>query len=133
MKRIYLTGVEHQIPLLFVWFLKSAVISLATFTLIGLTLWIIVGEPHHNLLDGLPGSVSILLGLWGLYTGAGSMVLWITMWIYWMRIERTSARLSWFLVLLVGTYYGALVYAIYIWKTGRIKAATSHEILSSAQ
>ena len=131
--RIYLINGEHRIPWLFVWFLRSVVISLAAFTLIGLTLWIIIGEPDHNLLDGLPGFVSILFGVWGLYTGAGAMILWIAMWIYWARIERSSGRLGWFLVLLIGMYYGALIYAIYLWTTGRIKSATSHEILSSAQ
>jgi hypothetical protein len=128
-KRIYLINGEHQIPWLFVWFVKSAVISSTAFTLVGITLWITIGEPDHNLLDGLPGFV----GVWGVYTGAGAMLLWIVMWIYWARIERSSARVGWFLVLLVGTYYGALIYAIYVWKMGRIKSATSHEILRSAQ
>jgi hypothetical protein len=133
MNRTYLINGEHQIPWLFVWFLKSVVISLTAITLMGVAVWLIWGEPDHNLLDGLPGFVSILLGVWGVYTGAGAMALWIAMWIYWARIERSSARVGWFLTLLIGTYYGALIYAIYLWMTGRIKSATSHKILSSAQ
>jgi hypothetical protein len=133
MNRTYLINGEHQIPWLFVWFLKSVVISLTAITLMGVAVWLIWREPDHNFLDGLPGFVSILLGVWGVYTGAGAMALWIALWIYWARIERSSARVGWFLTLLNGMHYGALIYAIYLWMTGRIKSATSHKILSSAQ
>jgi len=47
--------------------LRSVVISLAAFTLIGLTLWIIIGEPDHNLSMGCPVRFNPLR-VWGLYT-----------------------------------------------------------------
>ena len=135
MSQTYLVNGKHPISRLFVWYLRSVAISLAVFTLMALILWTIIGEPNHNILDGLPGFVSVAFGVWGMYTGAGAMVLWIVMWKYWARFERSSpsARIGWFMVLLVGMYYGGLIYALYVCMTGRIKSATSHEIAAGAQ
>ena len=57
------------------------------------------------------------------------------MWLYLFPVDNSSygARTGWFLVLLFGMHYGALIYAIYLWNTGRIKAATSHPVFSRAK
>jgi len=93
------------------------------------------GEPDHNLLDAFPGFVSVLFGIWGFYTGIGAMLLWIAMWVYWAVVERTSSRVrfGWFLVLLFGMYYGALIYAVLLWQKGAIKAVTESPASSSAR
>lgn len=94
----------------------------------------ILGEPKHNLLDAFPGFVSILFGIWGVYTGIGAMLLWIAMWIYWAVAERTSYRVrtGWFLALLFGMYYGALVYAFLLWRNGAIKVVSTSPVSNGA-
>jgi len=101
----------------------------------GLIVWMVWGEPDHNLLDALPVSVSILFGIWGVYTGIGALLLSIAMWIYWARYERSSrgVRARWFLALLLGMYYGALIYEFYIWRKGVIKNVTASPAMKSAQ
>jgi hypothetical protein len=103
--------------------MSSWAISLALFTLFGISIWMILGEPDHNLLDAFPPVISTLFGIWGLYTGIGAMALWITMWVYWATVERRSAqtRAVWFVALLFGMYYGALIYALILWRGGAIR------------
>jgi glucan phosphoethanolaminetransferase (alkaline phosphatase superfamily) len=135
MSRVYLVNGKHPVHRALVWFLSSASISFAFFMAVSLTFVIITGSVEGNLLDGLPLFISIPIVIWGVYTGIGiSCLLW-AMWIYWARFEKGSAsvKAGWFLILLFGMQFGALFYAIYLWTTGRIKSATSHEILSSAQ
>jgi hypothetical protein len=135
MGRIYLLNDKYPIPGYLLWIFASWAISLAVFTAMGIAVWMIWGEPDHNLLDAYPGYISMMLGIWGVYTGVGAMLLWIAMWIYWARIEKSSlsVRTGCFLVLLFGMHYGALVYAFYLWKAGRIKTVTSHPVVSGAQ
>jgi hypothetical protein len=135
MSRVYLVNGNHPVPRALVWFLSSASISTAFFMLVSATFVTITGGVEGSILDGLPLFVSIPIVIWGVYTGIGiSCLLWAT-WIYWARFEKGSApvKAGWFLVLLFGMQFGALIYAIYLWMTGRIKSATSHKILSSAQ
>ena len=42
------------------------------------------------------------------------------MWVYWAGSQK-SQRVAWFLVLLLGMHYGAMLYALYVWKKGQIK------------
>jgi hypothetical protein len=134
MKSKYVLGGTNRIPTVLVWLIASWAISLAAFTLLGITVWIIRGQPDHNLLDGFPSFVSVLLGVWGGYTGIGAMLLWIAMWMYWARLERSSAgvRTGWFLALLFGMYYGALIYAFCVWWTGALKSVDKYSIAGSA-
>ena len=135
MCRSYLLNNKYPMPGFLAWYLASSGLSLAVFTAMGIGVWMIWGEPDHNLLDAFPGFVTILFGIWGAYTGIASMSLWIAAWLYLLAVDNSSygARAGWFLVLLFGMHYGALIYAIYLWKTGRIKAATSHPVFSSAK
>jgi len=61
-----------------------------------------------------------VLDICGAYAGIGAVCLYMTMWIYWIAVERSSAlaRIGWFLALLFGLHYGALIYAIIIWRKG---------------
>ena len=135
MGRIYLVSDKYMIPGYLLWLIASWAISLAAFTVMGIAVWMIVGEPDHNLLDAYSGYVSVLFGVWGVYTGIGAILLWIVMWIYWARVERpsSSSRTGWFLALLLGMYYGALIYAFYLWRAGRIRAVTSQPFVNGAQ
>lgn len=81
-KRRYLLDSKYPIPAALVWIIASWAISLAAFTLLGLSVWMVWGQPHHNLLDSSPRFVTVLFGVWGIYTGIGAMSLWIAMWIF---------------------------------------------------
>jgi hypothetical protein len=116
----YILNDRYPIPATLVWLMASGGISLALFTGLGIGFWIIWGEPNHNLLDAFPGWVSLLFGIWGAYTGIGAMLIWIAMWVYWAVVEGTSSRVTWFLILFFGTYYGALIYAFVLWRKGAI-------------
>jgi len=120
----YVLSGKYPIPAFLVWLIASWAISLAAFTLFGIGVWVFWGQPDHNLLDVAPRFVSVFFGVWGVYTGIGAMLLWIAMWIYWARVERSSGgnRAGWFLALLFGMYYGALIYTFCVWRKGAIKA-----------
>ena len=135
MNRSYILNNKYPLPGVLVWFLASSGLSLAVFTVMGVAIWMIWGESDQNLLDAFPGFVTVLFGIWGAYTVIGGISLWIAAWTYWIVVDRSTfgARAGWFLALLLGMHYGALIYAFYIWKTGRIKAATSHDVFSSAK
>jgi len=81
----------------------------------------------HNLLDGLPGFVSISSGVGTLY-GRRRNDLWIAMWIYWARIERSPVAWagSWSCSLACTT---ALIYAIYLGHRTEFKSPL-HTILT---
>ena len=124
MKRNYILNGKYPIPGALLWLMASGGISLALITALGVCLWMILGEPDHNLLDAFPGFVSVLFGIWGVYTGMCAKLIWIAMWVYWVAVERTSSRIGWFLVLFFGTYYGALIYAFVLWRKGAITVMT---------
>ena len=135
MNRVYLVKKRFPIPPILVWAIFSWVVSVLAFTGTGLAIWMFWGRPDLNLLDAFPGSVTVLFALWAIYTGVGASFLWLGMWVYWLRMERSSilVRTMWFLALLFGIYYGALIYALYLWREGRIMVATSHRVLRSAK
>ena len=135
MSQIYLVNDRHRVPRFLVWYLFSAAISLSVFTALGIIAWIFLGDSQKNLLDFLPHIVTILFGIWGVYTGIGAVILWVAMWVYWVAWENSSfsARTGWFLALLFGMHYGALVYAIYLWNKGVIKNVTAPASADGAQ
>ena len=125
---VYLVNGKHRIARPFLWFLVSTAISLLVMTLLSIVAAMILGDSDVNLLGTLPRFAAILLVIWGVYTGIGVVVLWIAMWVYWVAEERStfSVRAAWFFALLLGMYYGALAYAIYLWRQGHIKPVASH-------
>jgi hypothetical protein len=136
MSRTYLINNKYPVPPLLFWTVFPAAISLAVLALISLILIAILGpDSDVNVIQILPPPLTIVLLAWGAYTGVGVAVLWLAMWVYWAKMDRSSLpiRACWFLVLLFGMHLGAVIYAFYIWKTGRIKAATSHPVPGSAK
>jgi len=69
---------------------------------------------HHH---GWSPWVSISVGLLGAYAAIGAVCLYVTMWGYWIVVERSSAgvRIGWLLALIFGVHYGTLAYAAYVW------------------
>jgi hypothetical protein len=96
----------------------SWVIAPAAMTLLGLVIWSVWTVTQANPFDALSKPLQIVLGVCGLYAGVGSVCLYLTMWIYWLGVERTKLpiRLSWFVLLICGLHYGALIYAYVVWK-----------------
>jgi uncharacterized membrane-anchored protein len=64
----------------------------------------------------------VLFGIVGVGGGLSIFFLWSGMWRYWTRCDRSSrfARRLWFVVLLVGVCYGAIIYylSVYLPNTG---------------
>jgi hypothetical protein len=118
--RQYLLKNRQSIPRFVVVAVASWAIALAAVTVVGFTVWMLSSWAHVDALAALPKPLLVLVGICGAYAGLGSICLWITMWVYWVAVERSSTgvRIGWFLVLLFGLHYGALVYAYRVWRTG---------------
>jgi hypothetical protein len=101
----------------------SWVIALAGMTIVLLLCWGISAITNLKLLDLLPGPLVVFLDICGAYAGIGAICLYVTMWIYWIAVERSSvlARIGWFFALLFGLHYGALIYAFIVWRKGVTK------------
>jgi hypothetical protein len=118
--RQYLLRNKQPVPRFMVVAVASWAIALAAMTAFGFAVWILTSWVHVNALSALPKPLLLLVGICGAYAGLGSVCLWVSMWVYWVAVERssTAARVGWFLVLLFGLHYGALVYAYRVWRTG---------------
>lgn len=113
-----------RIPGVLVWSILPAAVTLMVALVYSVAISLILGpSTDFNFLQWLPFPVAVAVIAWGVYTGIGSVVLWIAMWCYWAGMERSSfgARAGWFFALLFGMHLGALIYAIYIWKKGILK------------
>jgi hypothetical protein len=101
----------------------SWVIVLAGVTIILLVDWGISGTTHFQLLKSLPGPLMTLLDLCGAYAGIGAICLYVTMWVYWIAVERSPilTRITWLLALVFGLPFGALIYALVVWRRGVTK------------
>lgn len=76
---------------------------------------------------------NVLLGILGVFGTLSVFFLWAGMWRYWMRIDastRGSKRL-WFCVLLLGFWYGAILYFFFKYlladKSGCFSVAGGHQ------
>ena len=114
----YVLNNKYTIPGFLFKAVASWVIVVAGVTIILLSDWGIAATTHFQLLKSLPGPLMPLLDLCGAYSGIGEICLYVTMWVYWIGVERSRiiARISWFLVLLFGLHFGALIYAIVVWR-----------------
>jgi hypothetical protein len=64
------------------------------------------------------GSIaSVLLGVGGMACSVGIFFLWGGMWRYWMtgKPSNRAARRLWFLLLIVGVWYGAILYYVFVY------------------
>lgn len=62
-------------------------------------------------------AVKLVLGLAGVLAGLSVFFLWSGMWQYWIRRDPSSrlARRAWFVILLVGFWYGAVAYCLCVY------------------
>ena len=112
---------NFRVPRILTWLILPSAISLVVLTLYSLILLAVLGpSSDFNFLQWLPYPVAMVVIAWGAYTGMGVAALWVAMWAYWATMEKSPARVrvGWFLVLLLGMHYGALIYLLYIWKKG---------------
>jgi hypothetical protein len=117
--RYYVVGGKFVIPNIVFWAVASWVIALITITIIGFGVTFLWSKAGFDILKALPQPLSILLGLAGAYAALGAICLYVTMWVYWIAVERSPLpiRAGWLIALLVGLAYGALLYAVYVWRT----------------
>jgi hypothetical protein len=102
-------------------------------TLVGLVLWLLYATLHLDVIRELPRPLSIFLGLCGAYAGLGAICLYVTMWVYWIAVQRSplSARIGWLLALLFGVHYGALLYACHVWSSNLVAVDVPSPISNS--
>jgi hypothetical protein len=72
--------------------------------------------------EGLPSPIDSVVGnlFWGtagVFTAVSVFYLWGGMWKYWIRLDLSSraARRTWFLVLLIGVWYGGVLYYSFVY------------------
>jgi len=115
----YVLSGKHAIPRFVLFAVGSWVIALGAVTAIGLMFWLASSLSDWDVLKALPRWLSILVGLSGAYAAIGAICLYVTMWVYWIAVEREplAARIGWFFALLLGLHYGAMIYAMRVWRT----------------
>jgi len=54
----------------------------------------------------------------GMIGAAGGCLLYFSMWFYWERLDesKTSTKRSWFVVLLLGLWYGSCLYYFFVYR-----------------
>jgi hypothetical protein len=84
--------------------------SVFTLALIPVFLGLISGKGGSLLFQACWGSIGVL--------GAPATIfLWIGMWKYWARVDRSRRLVKrfWFIVLLVGFWYGSVLYCYFVY------------------
>jgi hypothetical protein len=116
----YVLKDKHTLPRFVVVAVGSWVITLGAVTIVLLAVWAVSASSHLDVLNVLPRWLTLALDLCGAYAGLGSICLYVTMWVYWIAVQRTplGARVGWFFALLLLLHYGAMVYALSVWRTG---------------
>jgi hypothetical protein len=73
--------------------------------------------------EAVGATANVLLGVGGVLGAISVFFLWGGMWRYWARHSSQSprARGAWFFVLLVGAWYGAILYYSFVYLPGREK------------
>jgi hypothetical protein len=121
----YVLKNKHAIPGFLFWAVASWAIVLAFVTVALLFVWGLEETMHIRLLTLLPGPLTVFLDICGAYAAIGGLCLYLTMWVYWIAVERSSflARAGWLLALLLGLHIGALVYAFAVWRKDIVKVS----------
>jgi hypothetical protein len=97
--------------------IASWVVVGAGLTILLLVNWGISSATHFDVIGSLHGPLRLLLNVSGAYGGLGGICLYVTMWVYWISVDRSSiwTRIGWLLALLLLLPYGALIYAVVVW------------------
>jgi hypothetical protein len=95
----------------------SALFAMAGFVIVGMTV-VIFANIQSATLDPVSNAA---LGVGGVLAGLGVLFLWGGMWRYWIRCDSSTvaARRFWFLVLVAGLWYGAILYYAIIYLPNR--------------
>ena len=116
----YVLNDKHTLPGFLFLAIASWVIVLTGVSAVLLVDWGLSATMHFQLLKSLPGPLMVLLDLCGAYAGIGAICLYVTMWVYWIAAERSPflIRIAWLSALLLGLPFGALAYALVVWRKG---------------
>ena len=116
----YILKNKHAIPGFLFKAVASWVIVVAGVSIVLLMNWGLSATMHFELLKSLPSPLMTFLDICGAYAGFGGICLYMTMWVYWIAVERSPimTRIAWLLALLFLLPYGALIYAIVVWRSG---------------
>jgi hypothetical protein len=114
----YVIRKKHCIPGFMFVAVASWVVGLAAVTIIGLVFWAVDASMHFNILKNSPWPLMMPLYICGFYAGFSSLCLYEIMWIYLVVVDRSRwiARVGWLLALLLGMHYGAMIYAVFVWR-----------------
>jgi hypothetical protein len=114
----YILKDKHSIPRFVFLSVASWVITLAGVSIVLLVDWGISATVHYSVIESLHGPLRAFLNLCGAYAAIGGICLYVTMWVYWIAVERSSVltRIVWLLALLIGLPYGAMIYAYVVWR-----------------
>ncbi len=114
----YVIRNKYSVPGFLFSALASWMIALPVMAIVTLTLAAIPGASHSDLLAGLPWPISALLFACYGYAMIGAFCIYMTMWLYWAAVERSSivVRTGWFLALTLGLILGSFIYALVVWK-----------------
>jgi hypothetical protein len=93
----YVLKDKHTLPRFVVLAVGSWVIALGAMTIVGIAVWLVYSTLHFDVLNALPRWLSLTLGLCGAYAGLGAICLYVTMWVYWIAVQRgpLGARIGW--------------------------------------
>jgi hypothetical protein len=121
----YILKNKHTIPGFLFKAVASWVIVVAGVSIVLLMDWAISAMTHFELVKSLPSPLMTFLDICGAYAGFGGICLYMTMWVYWIAVERSSimTRIAWLLALLFLLPYGALIYAIVVWRSAVTKVS----------
>ncbi len=121
----YVIKKKHAIPGFLFAAIASWEIANAIVMTLSVALWLSIWANMHidDWFRSLPGLPSALVFLCIAYSLLGAVGLYVTMWIYWVAVERSSipSRIAWLLALLFGLHIGAMIYALVVWKRDIIK------------
>jgi hypothetical protein len=94
----------------------SGLFAVSSFVIAGVT-WLLFG---YNLPQNPPLTVEVLCGILGVSGPIAMFFLWGGMWRYWMRGEPSNRflRRLWFVALVLGIWYGAILYYLLVYLPG---------------
>jgi hypothetical protein len=112
----YVIKNKYSVPGFLLVAIASWIISMLVLTFASVVIWAFTDPKWHWGTTSSPLVLPLLVVLF--YTALGAFSLYMLMWVYWAAVERSSvaARIGWFLVLLLGLHYGAIIYAFVVWK-----------------
>jgi len=119
----YLLNNKYRLPKIVVWVVWVLLIVVVSFTALIVFMFVRDVVSANARREHLSDFVATLFGLFAVCTIFASLALYITMCVYWIVVERstTLVRLGWFLALLFGLHYGAVVYAFKVWSKNLVK------------